>query len=106
MHALDPAFRSLSCGQALAMVFVVASGVAGCVTAQDSHGARPAPSPVTDNIREIDLSARFPQRPVGNVAGGGLRDETYYGDGSPSMAGKRRGNQGNDWDNGPLTTGA
>src|SRR5438105_1556841 len=105
MHARDPDFRLLSGGQALAILVTVASGLAGCVTANDAGGAPPVTPGVVDQIREVDLTPPRPTGPAGDVvrAKGGnvvrandLREESYYGDRSQPIAGKRRGNQG--WD--------
>jgi len=116
MHVRDPDFRLLSGGQALAILVMAASGLAGCVTANDASGTPPVTPGVVDQIREVDLTPRFPQPtgPAGNVVGakGGnvvgandLREESYYGDRSQPIAGKRRGNQGSDSDDAHVTVG-
>ena len=75
---------------ATAILGFAAIGLAGCMTArEETRGAQPSPA-VISQIREVDLSARFPERRTasdGIVATGMARGESYYGDGNGGTLG-------------------
>src|SRR6266699_999914 len=104
MRGHEPSFRPAIMATILGFA---ALGLAGCVTAsEDTRVAQPAPA-VISQIREVDLSARFPQRQTGTdgiVATGAARGESYYGDGNSGAYGARSRPQ--PAEDGPATTGA
>ena len=77
---------------ATAILGFAAIGLAGCMTArEETRGAQPSPA-VISQIREVDLSARFPERQTasdGIVATGMARGESYYGDANGGTLGAR-----------------
>ena len=77
---------------ATAILGFAAIGLAGCMTArEETRGAQPSPA-VISQIREVDLSARFPERQTasdGIVATGMARGESYYGDDNSGTLGAR-----------------
>jgi len=93
-------------GPALIVLIVAALTAAGCVTNAESGWGRPPRSDLSAQIREVDLSPRFPrQHAAVNVPEDAARATVYYGDGSSSADAtvnpRARGQQAD-----PLTTGA
>src|SRR6516225_8935289 len=85
-----------------------ALSLAGCVTAGQPGGPRAGSADVLDQVREIDLSARFPQRVRTAEAASaqeGPQAQSYYGTGNPVAVGVQP-SPPDDHDDGPLTTGA
>jgi general secretion pathway protein D len=73
----------------LIALFPAVSILTGCVTTDQRGGAPPPSGDVLAQVREIDLSARFPKR-VGstdNSPTGGPQSQAYYGDGTLATAG-------------------
>lgn len=93
-------------GPALIVLIVAALTAASCVTNVEKGRGRPPQSDLGAQIREVDLSPRFPrqQAPV-NVSEDSARATVYYGDRSLSPEAtanpRARGQQAD-----PLTTGA
>ncbi len=91
-------------GPLIALIFP-ASILASCVTSDPQGGARPPSADVIAQVREIDLSARFPQRvrTADTAPDGGPQAQSYYGDGTSATVQPRSPAQGAE---DPLTTGA
>src|SRR5262249_11120978 len=107
MRGHEPCFRMARRAWAFGALAGAALLLSGCVTSNDQGPAPPLASPVMEQIREIDLSARSPQRATGVRETGSIsavRAEAYYGDGAPAIA--RPGNRGGQSTDGPTTTGA
>jgi len=94
-------------GPALLVLLVVALTTAGCVTNAESGWGRPPQSDLSAQIREVDLSPRFPRQHASvNVSEDSAKATVYYGDETLSPANaaanpRARGQQAD-----PLTTGA
>src|SRR5206468_8198662 len=90
MQRREPSFWSARSGWALTMLTFVAGSLAGCITSNEQGVTRPSPPDLVDQIREVDLSPRSPQR-TGPVATSspseGPRAATYYGDDPSAVAG-------------------
>ena len=72
-------------GPLLALV-IPSSILAGCVTSDPQGGTRAASGDVVAQVREIDLSARYPRR-VGTADTSpniGPQAQSYFGDGTPA----------------------
>src|ERR1700751_4537673 len=66
--------------------------LAGCITANRDAPAAPSTPAVISQIREVDLSARFPQsQPAANAIGpsGSAQAQSYYGEEGRSTIGAR-----------------
>jgi general secretion pathway protein D len=91
----------------LIALFLPASILTGCVTTDQQGGTPAASGDVLAQVREIDLSARFPKR-VGttdNSPTAGPQSQAYYGDGTPATAGANPRSADHAADD-TLTTGA
>jgi general secretion pathway protein D len=94
-------------GWAVALVTGAGVVLTGCGTSNE-HVGRSAPSEVINQIREVDLSPRFPQGPrqVNETSSSpGPQAQSYYGDGTPATARGQPGNRGAESDDSPVTTG-
>ena len=109
MPRREPPLWSARSGRALAVLAFVAELLSGCITPNEQVVIRPAPPDVLDQVREVDLSPRFPQstRQVATSAPleGGGRASVYYGEDVPATAGAQSNGPGAAL-NGPATTGA
>jgi general secretion pathway protein D len=113
MQRREPFFWSARSGWALLMLTFVAGILAGCITpnSNEQSGTRPTRPDLVDQIRQVDLSPRIPER-AGPIATGSPseapRAATYYGDDTSAVAGAQpsAGGPGAVSDNGPATTGA
>ncbi len=99
-------------GRAFIMLVALAAVLAGCVTDTQS-GPRPSQPSIVNQIREVDLWPRFPQRTrsvEATSAADGPRPVSFYGDGAPPAAAvpPTSPDQGveTNTENGPETTGA
>src|SRR5258705_5279548 len=103
MHRHEPRFRPAGAGWALVLT-LVAIILSGCVTPSDQGAGNSGGSGVMEQIREVDLTPRFPERARSRNDGTGAsgpRAEAYYGDGAPAIA--RPGQRGGDSADGPAT---
>ena len=86
--------------------------LAGCATANSPQGEKQAArTDLSTQIREVDLSARSPQRLVTGSTGseGPLQAQTFDGDGTPVVARRKAGKSkaaGKDNDSEPTSTGS
>src|ERR1019366_1952329 len=74
-------------GPLIALVFPV-SILAGCVTSDQQGSTRSTSADVLAQVREIDLSARYPNRvsSADRSPAEGPQPQSYYGDGTSAMA--------------------